>query len=72
MNGYQSEKGLQPLTMNNSDADIVNPDCLYDCSVTPDLPHALVTLCFLAFITLVGVYVIGIGKCLTLRYVNLI
>ena len=68
MNGHQSEKGLQPLTMNHSDADTIIPDC----SITPDLPHALVTLCFLAFITLVGVYVIGIGKCLTLRYVNLI
>ena len=68
MNGYQSEKGLKPLIMNHSDADAINPDC----SITPDIPHALVTLCFLAFITLVGVYVIGIGKCLTLRYVNLI
>ena len=66
MNGHQSVKDLQPLTMNHSDADINNPDCLYDCSVTPDLPHALITLCFLAFITLVGVYVIGIGKWLTL------
>ena len=68
MNGHQSAKGFQPLTMNHSDADVINPDCLYDCSVTPDLPHALVALCFLAFITLVGVYVIGIGKWLTLRY----
>ena len=38
MNGHQSAKGLQPLTMNHSDADTIIPDC----SITPDLPHALV------------------------------